>query len=480
MWEVTEAHLEALAIGCGILGTGGGGNPYIGKLEAREQLRQGKTIRVIGMDELPDDAFATTVGGMGAPTVSVERVHRGDEPLMAMRALERHLGRQFSHVLPGEIGGANGMQPMVVSGQTGLPVVDGDGMGRAFPELQMDTFTIYGVRPTPGTLCDPRGHTAVFYGIDEAQTLERYARVVTIQMGGAAGMGLATGIGCNRAETRALVAAGAGAGIAAAFNAPIAGALFVIEELRRASPYSFGSYHAVLIASIASTFVTEAIAGVGPELRLTIDAPSLAQYPLFIALGVALGAGGAVFNRLVLLSLDVFGAWSRRAPTSLVLVLALGLTALLYTMPQATGGGEQIIPSLTAMPPEIGALLLLLVLRCGASLASYAAGAPGGIFAPILALATVAGLAFAEAAHMLLPGAPLEPTAAAAAAMAALFTGSVRAPLVGVVLVAELTDAYPAILAITLSSAMASLTAAALGGRPLYEELLERTLRLAR
>ena len=187
MWEVTEAHLEALAIGCGILGTGGGGNPYIGKLEAREQLRQGKTIRVIGMDELPDDAFATTVGGMGAPTVSVERVHRGDEPLMAMRALERHLGRQFSHVLPGEIGGANGMQPMVVSGQTGLPVVDGDGMGRAFPELQMDTFTIYGVRPTPGTLCDPRGHTAVFYGIDEAQTLERYARVVTIQMGGAAG-----------------------------------------------------------------------------------------------------------------------------------------------------------------------------------------------------------------------------------------------------------------------------------------------------
>ena len=302
----------------------------------------------------------------------------------------------------------------------------------------------------------------------------------TIQMGGAAGMGLAVGTGCNRAETRALVAAGAGAGIAAAFNAPIAGALFVIEELRRASPYSFGSYHAVLIASIASTFVTEAIAGVGPELRLTIDAPSLAQYPLFIGLGVLLGAGGAAFNRLILVSLDLFGAWSRRSPTSLVLALSLGLTVLLYAAPQATGGGEQIIPLLTAVPPEIGALLLLLALRCVATLTSYAAGAPGGIFAPILALATVAGVAFAEAAQVLLPGAPIEPTAAAAAAMAALFTGSVRAPLVGVVLVAELTDAYPAILAITLSSAMASLTAAALGGRPLYEELLERTLRLAR
>jgi hypothetical protein len=187
MWNVTEDGLESLAIGAGILGTGGGGNPYVGKLEAREQLRQGRQIAVVAVDELPDVAFVTSVGGMGAPTVSNERIHRGDEPLVAMRALERHLGRRFSHVIPGEIGGANAMAPMVVAAQAGLPVVDGDGMGRAFPELQMDTFTIYGVRPTPGALADPRGHEVVFSEIVDAATLERYARAVTIQMGGAAG-----------------------------------------------------------------------------------------------------------------------------------------------------------------------------------------------------------------------------------------------------------------------------------------------------
>ncbi|MCC6313152.1 MAG: DUF917 domain-containing protein [Thermomicrobiales bacterium] len=187
MWNVTEAALEALAIGAGILGTGGGGNPYIGKLEARQQLRMGRAIQVVSVDEVPDDALITGVGGMGAPIVSNERVHRGDEPLAAMRALERHLGRQFTHVIPGEIGGSNSMTPMVVAAQAGLPVIDGDGMGRAFPELQMDTFTIYGVTPTPGALADPRGHLAIFDKVSDPAAFERYARAVTIQMGGSTG-----------------------------------------------------------------------------------------------------------------------------------------------------------------------------------------------------------------------------------------------------------------------------------------------------
>lgn len=187
MFEVNEEMLEALAIGAGILGTGGGGNPYLGKVEALQHLRAGKRIEVVGVDELADDAFITSVGGMGSPTVGVERVGRGDECLRALRALERHVGRCFTHVIPGEIGGSNSMRPMIVAAQVGVPVVDGDGMGRAFPELQMDTFSIYGVAPTPGTLADPRGHEVVFDKISDPVTLERYARVVTVQMGGAAG-----------------------------------------------------------------------------------------------------------------------------------------------------------------------------------------------------------------------------------------------------------------------------------------------------
>jgi DUF917 family protein len=187
MWDVTAEILDALEIGAGILGTGGGGNPYLGKIEALQQLKAGKIVQVVSLDEIGDDAFVTTVGGMGSPTVGIERIGRGDECVRAMRALERHMGRHFTHVMPGEIGGSNSMRPMIVAAQTGLPVIDGDGMGRAFPELQMDTFTIYGVAPTPGTLADPRGHEVIFDRISDAVTLERYARAVTIQMGGAAG-----------------------------------------------------------------------------------------------------------------------------------------------------------------------------------------------------------------------------------------------------------------------------------------------------
>src|SRR5215208_2818343 len=187
MWDVTAEILDALEIGAGILGTGGGGNPYLGKIEAFQQLKAGKIIQVVSLDEIGDDAFVTTVGGMGSPTVGIERVGRGDECVRAMRALERHMGRRFTHVIPGEIGGSNSMRPMIVAAQTGLPVIDGDGMGRAFPELQMDTFSIYGVVPTPGTLADPRGHEVIFDRISDPVTLERYARAVTIQMGGAAG-----------------------------------------------------------------------------------------------------------------------------------------------------------------------------------------------------------------------------------------------------------------------------------------------------
>lgn len=187
MWTVDAEALERLAIGAGILGTGGGGNPYIGKTHAKQLLLAGHTLTVVSPAEVPDDALVTSVGFMGAPVVSVERIKRGDEPIIAMRALEKHIGRRFDYVVPGEIGGSNSITPMVVGALTGLPVIDGDGMGRAFPELQQDTFSIYGIPAAPGAIADPRGHVAIFDGFADATVLERYARSVTIGMGGSAG-----------------------------------------------------------------------------------------------------------------------------------------------------------------------------------------------------------------------------------------------------------------------------------------------------
>ncbi|MGI8478007.1 MAG: DUF917 domain-containing protein [Thermomicrobiales bacterium] len=187
MWTVDHEGLERLAIGAGILGTGGGGNPYLGKLHAQRLVAGGGVIQVVAPEDVPDEALVTSVGFMGAPVVSVERIKRGDEPMVALRALERHIGRRFTHVVPGEIGGSNSTAPMVAAAMSGLPIIDGDGMGRAFPELQMDTFMIYGVAAAPGAIADPRGHVAIFDGFTDANVLERYARSVTIGMGGSAG-----------------------------------------------------------------------------------------------------------------------------------------------------------------------------------------------------------------------------------------------------------------------------------------------------
>jgi uncharacterized protein len=186
-WIVTTDHLDALEIGAGILGTGGGGNPYLGKLIARRFVEEGARIEIVDPDEVPDDAVVASVGGMGSPTVSIERLRRADESVNALRALERHIGKRVTHLVPSEIGGSNSTTPMVVAAQVGLPVIDGDGMGRAFPELQMETFAMYGVMPTPAALCNHHGHIVVFDNIADATTLERYARAVTIQMGGSAG-----------------------------------------------------------------------------------------------------------------------------------------------------------------------------------------------------------------------------------------------------------------------------------------------------
>lgn len=186
-WELSPEQLEALAIGAGILGTGGGGNPYYGKLHVRRLLREGYRVSIVDPEEVPDGALIVSVGGMGAPTIGIERIHRGDEPLVALQALEHYLGRAATHLLPGEIGGANALRPLAVAALANLPVIDGDGMGRAFPELQMDTFSIYGIPPTPAAIADIYHNVVLFPYLRDAVTLERYARAVTIQMGGAAG-----------------------------------------------------------------------------------------------------------------------------------------------------------------------------------------------------------------------------------------------------------------------------------------------------
>ena len=186
--EVTDADLDAIEIGAAILGTGGGGNPYIGKLRCREQLKLGRKIPVIPLAELPDDALVVSLGGIGAPVVGVEKIEEGEECLRALRAVEKELGVTVDALISAEIGGANSMEPMLTAAQAGLPVVDGDGMGRAFPEMQMCTWSIYGHREAPGAMADEKGNIVVIRDTLDDVWLERIARSVVVTMGAAAGL----------------------------------------------------------------------------------------------------------------------------------------------------------------------------------------------------------------------------------------------------------------------------------------------------
>jgi hypothetical protein len=186
--EIRAADVDALGVGAGILGTGGGGNVYVAKLWIRRLLEGGLAIPLVAPDDLSDDAWVASCGGIGAPTVSFEKLRRGDEELRAMRALEDHLGARMHAVISVEIGGANAMRPLAVAAQAGLPIVDGDGMGRAFPELQMETFAIYGVAPVPAAIADDKGAVTLWTDPMPARDLERVARARCIEMGGSAGM----------------------------------------------------------------------------------------------------------------------------------------------------------------------------------------------------------------------------------------------------------------------------------------------------
>ena len=182
MWQLTEPDLEAIAIGAGILGTGGGGNPYVGRLRARQAMREHGPVSVLDPDEVPEDARVVCVGGIGAPTVGIEKM-RDYQAYHALRALEDFTGVKATALISNEIGGSNSLEPLIPASITGLPVVDADGMGRAFPELQMKTFYTYGVPPTPLALADEKGNTAIIPHAIDAVWVERLARAMTIQMG---------------------------------------------------------------------------------------------------------------------------------------------------------------------------------------------------------------------------------------------------------------------------------------------------------
>lgn len=180
---VDADDIEDIALGATVLGTGGGGDPHVGKLVAQQAIEEHGPVSVVSPDELDDDAFVVPTAQMGAPTVAVEKVPGGGEPAASLTRLEREVGRIADATMPIECGGINSTFPFAVAAEKGIPLVDADGMGRAFPELHHETFNIYGVDGTPAAVSDERGNVCLVE-TESNEQLEWIARGITVRMGG--------------------------------------------------------------------------------------------------------------------------------------------------------------------------------------------------------------------------------------------------------------------------------------------------------
>src|SRR5688500_1944008 len=182
MRQITVDALDDIARGAAVLGTGGGGDPYIGKLMAQGALRRCGDVNLLDPLELADDDIVVPSAMMGAPTVMVEKIPRGEEIVNAFKALQAYLGRPARATMSIEAGGLNSTTPFTVAAELGIPLVDADGMGRAFPEIQMVTCTLAGVSATPMAIADEKGNSAIINTIDNRWT-ETFARTLTVDMG---------------------------------------------------------------------------------------------------------------------------------------------------------------------------------------------------------------------------------------------------------------------------------------------------------
>jgi CIC family chloride channel protein len=297
----------------------------------------------------------------------------------------------------------------------------------------------------------------------------------SVQMGACVGTFIGRCFGRDRADSRVLLAAGAGAGLATAFNAPIGGAVFVLEELVKR--FETRVAIAALGASATAISVSWLFLGTAPDFRVEVLLyPDVLVRVLCFALGAAAGLLAIVYNRTLLAVLAAADRL-RRWPVELRAgVVGAAVGGLAWFAPTLVGGGDPLTQSALAGVGTLALLPALLVLRLALGAVSYAAGTPGGLFAPLLVLGAQFGLCFGILCQWAFPDQGLQPQAFAVLGMVAFFTGVVRAPLTGIVLVIEMTNTFPMLLPMVGACFTAMLVPTLFGDPPIYESLRQRTL----
>ena len=293
----------------------------------------------------------------------------------------------------------------------------------------------------------------------------------TVQMGAVIGHFLATTFRCNRDDIKALLAAGAGAGLATAFSAPVAGAVFVLEELVRR--FDARITVATLCGSGSAIAVARLLLGNGPDFQLAPQPYSgFGTVPIFLFLGASAGLIGVGYCRLLLGVITAFehlGSW---LSTELrAAAVGAAVASLAWFGPGLVGGGDEITQRTLVGGDNIMVVGVILLVRFGLGPLSYGVAVPGGLFAPMLVVGAQTGLIEGTLFCRWFPYLSERPVAFAVVGMAAFFTAVVRAPVTGIVLVTEMTGCFTLLLPMLLACFAAMTIPMLLGSPPIYDSL---------
>lgn len=299
----------------------------------------------------------------------------------------------------------------------------------------------------------------------------------TIQLGANIGKMVKDTLGKSDIESNSLISTGAAAGLASAFNAPFAGIIFVIEEMHGQFKFNFYSVAAIMIGAGTADFIVRVLVNSKPVLEIMIfPSPNIFGLWIFIILGLLCSIIGYVYNKLLVISLDLF-KFSFKIPiiyTGITVGLIIAVIGMFF--PNLIGGGYDIITKGVGNSFTLSFLLFLFFARLLLSIFSYSTGAPGGIFLPMLTLGVIFGMLFGTSMQHYFPDLISHPGVYAIAGMAGIFSATVRAPLTGLVLAVEMTSNYELILPLIVTTVIASVFTALLGNEPIYSTLLKRTL----
>ncbi|MCI7267292.1 MAG: ClC family H(+)/Cl(-) exchange transporter [Veillonellaceae bacterium] len=296
----------------------------------------------------------------------------------------------------------------------------------------------------------------------------------SVQIGACVGQGLSQTSRRTRFESRILMTAGAGAGLAAAFNAPLAGVIFGLEEMQKT--ISPALLLTGITASITAATVTEVVFGMSPVFSMGYLLPlPLNLFDVLVAAGIVIGLLGRLFNIALAYSLNTYSRLGLSGMKKPLVPLALA-GILGFVLPEILGGGNLLVDSLVVTDYTIGFLCLLFVGKFLFTMICFGSGVPGGIFLPMLVLGAAGGAVLAK----LLVLAGLLPAMYYADiivfGMAAYFSSVVKSPVTGSILILEMTGSFQHMMALLVVSLTAYVISDLTGGRPVYDELLDRAL----